>query len=127
MKPVDPRHLSLRIAGGTAGLLGLAVTAMRFARISPWTVFYLSVSAAVCAIDAAVVAIVRIVASRSPEVRRMAAGPMSTTAMQCWRDRHVALSPGRPTACLDGPTPCRVRHADSPGSQATFDLAATAR
>jgi hypothetical protein len=72
MKPLDRRR-SLRIAGGTAGLLGLGVTAVRFAGVSLQAVVYLSVSAAVCAIAAGAVAIVRIVANRSPEVRRMAA------------------------------------------------------
>lgn len=73
MKPLSGTVRPLRIAATSAGLLGGGITAARFASIPPSSVLYLSISAAVCAIAAGTAEIVRTMAARSPETRRMAA------------------------------------------------------
>lgn len=73
MEPALAWRASLPIAGGTAGLLGVAAVATRFASASPGTVACLGASSVVCAVVAGVVAIVNAIASRTPEIRRMAA------------------------------------------------------
>jgi hypothetical protein len=61
------------IAWGTAGLLSVGAAGARFVTNSPDALFILGISSALCAVIAGIVAIVTVIAGRSPEIRRMSA------------------------------------------------------
>ena len=69
VRPPFSWRASLPVASGTAGLVSVGA----FGHPSSGALFFLGISSALCAVVAGIVAVVKVMAGRSPEIRRMTA------------------------------------------------------